>query len=99
MITMRVKRHQQSSAKEKTIKYENEAHFQVGHILNPVKFVWVLRLITFFNIGNNFTTNAYNILSEFPCSLTKLAMVLLVLLFSHLADAVIQSDLQIRKSN
>ncbi len=45
-------------------------HFQVGYIHNPVNLFGVLRLITCFNVGNNFTTtNASNILSEFPCSL------------------------------
>ncbi len=49
-------------------------HFQVGYIHSAVKLFWVLRLITCFNVGNNFTTtNAYNILSEFPCSLTKVS--------------------------
>ncbi len=44
------------------------------HIHNPVKLFWLLRLITCFNVGNNFTTtNAFNILSEFPCSLTKIS--------------------------
>ncbi len=52
------------------------SHFQVmlGYIRNPVKLFWVLRLITGFNVGNNFTTtNASNILSEFPCSLMKVS--------------------------
>ncbi len=49
-------------------------HFQIGYIHNPVKLFWVLRLITCFNVGNNFTTtNASNILSAFPCSLTKVS--------------------------
>ncbi len=46
----------------------------LSDIHNPVKLFWVLRLITCFNVGNNFTTtNASNILSEFPCSLTKVS--------------------------
>ncbi len=37
-----------------------------------MKHFWLLRLITCFDVGNNFTTtNASNILSEVPCSLTK----------------------------
>ncbi len=76
---MPVKRHQQSSAKKNKIKKnkkkdENERHFQVGYNHNPVKLFWVLRLITFFNVGNNFTTsNASNILFQFSCSLTKVS--------------------------
>ncbi len=61
-------------AKKKKKKDYCLRHFQIGYIHNPVKLFWVLRLITCFNVGNNFTTtNASKILSEFPCSLTKVS--------------------------
>ncbi len=67
---MPVKKHQQSGAQKKKKKKtsENEARASL-HI--PVKLFW---LLTHFNVGNNFTsTNASNILSEFPCSHTKIS--------------------------
>ncbi len=58
---------------KKKMKTKPVRHFQVGYIHNPVKLFWVLRLMCF-NVGNNFTTtNACNILSEFPCYLTKVS--------------------------
>ncbi len=66
--------HQEKKRKEKKkMKKKPVRHFQV-YIHNPVKLFGVLRLITGFNVGNNFTTtSASNILSEFPCSLTKVS--------------------------
>ncbi len=76
--TMPMKRHQQSCTekkkKKKKMKTKHARHFQLGNIHNPVKLFWVLRLITCFNVSNNFTTtNASNILSEFPCSLIQVS--------------------------
>ncbi len=72
---MLMKRHQQCSTKKKqtNMKTKPVRHFQVGHIHNPVKLFGVLSLITCFNVGNFTTTNASNILSEIPCSLTKVS--------------------------
>ncbi len=48
--------------------------FQVAYIHNHVKLFWLLTLTTRFNVGNNLTTNnTYNILSDIPCSLTKIS--------------------------
>ncbi len=57
---------------EKKKNDENERHFQVGYIHNPVKRFWVLRLITCFNIGNNYLI----FYPSFHVHLWKLAMVL-----------------------
>ncbi len=72
---MPVKRHQKSGAKKKRKKKTKTLlRASLSDIHNPVKLFWVLRLITCFNVVNNFTTtNASNILSEFPCSLTKVS--------------------------
>ncbi len=71
---MPVKRHQKSGAKKKKKKMKTLLRVSLSDIHNPVKLFWVLRLITCFNVSNNFTTtNAFNILSEFPCSLTKVS--------------------------
>ncbi len=59
--------------KKKEMKTKPVRHFQVGYIHNPVKRFWVLRLITCFNVGNNFTITNASILSEFPCFLTKVS--------------------------
>ncbi len=76
--TMPVKRHKKSGAKKKKEKKKMKTLLRASHsdrlIHNPVKLFWILRLITCFNVRNNFTTtNASNILSEFPCSLTKVS--------------------------
>ncbi len=72
--TMPVKRHQKYGAKKKKKKEKTLLRASLSDIHNPVKLFWVLRLITCFNVGNNFTTtNTSNILSEFPCSLTKVS--------------------------
>ncbi len=74
-ITMLMKRHQQCGTKKKqtNIKTKPVRHFQVDHIHNPVKLFGGLSLVTCFNVGNFTTTNASNILSEIPCSLTKVS--------------------------
>ncbi len=74
---MPVKRHQKSGAKKKKKKKMKTllcASLSDRLIHNPVKLWGSLRLIMCFNVGINFTTtNASNILSEFPCSLTKVS--------------------------
>ncbi len=56
--------------REKKRKLKTNPCITFNHIHNPVKLVWLLMLITCFNVSNNFTTNnTSNILSEFPCSL------------------------------
>ncbi len=69
--TMPVKRHQQPAAEKKD---ENEACASLlGTFILWICF-WLLTLITWFNVGNNFTTtNASNILFEFLCSLKKIS--------------------------
>ncbi len=58
---------------EKKRKVKTNPCITFNHIHNPVKRVWLLMLITCFNVSNNFTTNnTSNILSEFPCSLMKI---------------------------
>ncbi len=69
-ITMPMKRHQRCGTKKKQTNMKTKP---VRHIHNPVKLIGVLSLITCFNVGNFTTTNASNILSEIPCSLTKVS--------------------------
>ncbi len=74
---MPVIRHQQSGTKGKKIKkrkVKTNPCITFNHIHNLVKLVWLLMLITYFNVSNNFNTNnTSNILSEFPCSLMKIS--------------------------
>ncbi len=74
------------AARKKKMKTKPVPHCQEGYIHNPVKLFWVLRLLTCFNVSNNFTTtNASNIFSELPCS-PKLAMVLtriIIIIINH----------------
>ncbi len=69
---MPVKRQQQSGAKKekekKKMKTKPVHHFQVGYIHKPVKLFLAVDVIANFT-----TTNASNILSEFPCSLRKIS--------------------------
>ncbi len=68
---MPVKKHQQTGDEKNKKINKVEAR---ASLHNPMKLFWLLTLITCFNVGNNFTTtNASNILSEFPCSLTKIS--------------------------
>ncbi len=62
-----MKRQPQSGAEKNMKKDEARAAF-----LGSLPHFWLLTLITCFNVGNNLTTNnAYNVLSDFPRSLTK----------------------------
>ncbi len=68
---------QEKKRKPKKMKTKPVSHFQIGYIHIPVKLFWVLRLITWFNVGKKFTTtNTSNTLSEIPCLLNFFLLLL-----------------------